>query len=150
MMGLLRNPKHFRGLMAAWLAHARTHSAVHSEFAGSIGYCLGGQSLLEQVRDGQNIQAAVSFHGLLHSRPNPVPPREDERGGFFERMSKEEFEADPSIDHAPNTYTKGCAVLIENGDSDPHAPTESMDEFKAEMDAAGVVSTSRTCAEYGS
>ena len=41
MYGLLRSPKHYRGLMAAWLAHARTHPAVHPEYAGSIGYCLG-------------------------------------------------------------------------------------------------------------
>ena len=40
MMGLLRNPKHYRALMAAWLAKARTHPAVHPEHAGSIGYCI--------------------------------------------------------------------------------------------------------------
>ena len=120
MMGLLRNPKHFRALMRAWLDHARTHPAVHPEYAGSIGYCLGGQSLLEQVRDGQNVQAVVSFHGLLHSRPVPFPgehsaTEDDPRGGYFERMTKEEFEAHPQIDNAPNDYSTNCKVLIENG-----------------------------------
>jgi dienelactone hydrolase len=122
MYGLLRNPKHYRGLMGAWLDHARTHPAVHPEYAGSIGYCLGGQSLLEQVRDGQNVQAVVSFHGLLHSRPPPFPGEQSanaelaaSRGGFFERMTKEEFESHPKIDNAPNNHNTGCKVLIENG-----------------------------------
>ena len=137
MMGLLRNPKHFRALMAAWLDHARTHPAVHPEYAGSIGYCLGGQSLLEQVRDGQNVQAVCSFHGLLHSRP-VMPGRADPRGGFFDRFTAEEFEADPEIENAENNHNTACKVLIENGDLDEHVPTESMDEFRDEMDAVGI------------
>jgi len=137
MMGLLRTPVFYRDLMGAWLDHARTHPAVHPKLAGAIGYCLGGQSLLEQVRAGHELQAVCSFHGLLHSRPE-MPGREHPRGGFFNRMTAEEFQADSSIKKAPNNYTKGCKVLIENGDLDEHVPTESLAEFRAEMDAAGI------------
>lgn len=150
--------------MRAWLDHARTHPAVHPTFAGSIGYCLGGQSLLEQVRDGQDVQAGsyypcpsscygrvklarldclhstvVSFHGLLHSRPPPIDGKKtDPRGGFFERMTKEEFESDDSIEKAENCHNTACKILIENGDLDPHVPIESVEEFKAEMDPLGI------------
>ena len=103
----------------------------------AIGYCLGGQSLLEQVRDGQNVQAVCSFHGLLHSRP-VMPGRADPRGGFFDRFTAEEFEADPEIENAENNHNTACKVLIENGDLDEHVPTESMDEFRDEMDAVGI------------
>ena len=36
-----------------------------------------------------------------------------------------EFEADTTIEKAPNHYSKGCRVLIENGDLDSHVPTVS-------------------------
>merc|ERR1712039_584459 len=107
--------------------------AVHPEFAGAIGYCLGGQSLLEQVRAGHSLQAVVSFHGLLHARPNH-PTRKDPRGPFFSKQTPEEFAEDISIEKAPNSYATKCKVLIENGDLDEHVPFESIQEFRKEMD----------------
>mmetsp|Transcript_31430 Transcript_31430/g.73716 ORF Transcript_31430/g.73716 Transcript_31430/m.73716 type:complete len:412 (-) Transcript_31430:36-1271(-) len=90
MTGLLKTPIVWRALMAAWLDKARCHPAVHRVFAGAIGYCFGGQAVLEQVRAGHSIQAAVTFHGLLHSRPRRV---ESVRGnGYDGRMSAEEAE----------------------------------------------------------
>jgi dienelactone hydrolase len=137
MMGLLRTPNTWRAMMSAWLELARGHSAVHPHWAGAIGYCLGGQALLEQVRAGHELQAVVSFHGLLHSRPQH-PTRQHPRGAYFDRLTAEEFMADPSIEHPPNHHATGCAVLIENGDADPHVPAESIEEFRAEMDQAGI------------
>lgn len=137
MMGLLRTPVAWRALMGAWLDLARTHPAVHPEYAGAVGYCLGGQALLEQVRAGHSLQAVVSFHGLLHSRP-AHPTRQDPRGPFFNRLTAEEFNDDASIEKAPNSYATKCKVLIENGDLDEHVPAESVEEFRKEMDAAGI------------
>ncbi|CAE7553633.1 unnamed protein product [Symbiodinium pilosum] len=136
MDGLLRTPCRWRALMAAWLDKAREHPAVHPSFAGAIGYCFGGQAVLEQVRAGHPIQAAVTFHGLLHSRPKRVWNRGG--GGYGARMSAEEFAADPSIQKAPNSYRTECKVLIENGDLDEHVPVESVEEFRKEMDVAGI------------
>ncbi|CAE7519507.1 unnamed protein product [Symbiodinium sp. CCMP2592] len=136
MTGLLKTPIVWRALMAAWLDKARCHPAVHRDFAGAIGYCFGGQAVLEQVRAGHSIQAAVTFHGLLHSRPRRV---ESVRGnGYDGRMSAEEFAADSSIKKAPNVYSTKCKVLIENGDLDDHVPAESVQEFRSEMDAIGI------------
>jgi dienelactone hydrolase len=122
-MGLLRDPKYWRGLMAAYLELARTHPAVHSTYAGAIGYCFGGQCVLDQVRAGHSIQAGVSFHGLLHSRPTHL----DDAYNSLRRLTADEFEAAAEIEKAPNNYNINCKVLIENGDLDdevcPATPT---------------------------
>lgn len=60
MYGLLRTPIHWRGLLKTWLDRAREHPAAHPSYAGAIGYCLGGQSILEQVRAGHDLQVSVS------------------------------------------------------------------------------------------
>merc|ERR550514_484022 len=114
---LLQNPAYWRGLMGKGLEVARQHPAVHKEYAGAIGYCLGGMCVLEQVRAGHSLQAVVSFHGLLQSRPMG--------------MSREQFEKEVQI---PNTYNKECKVLIENGDLDGSVPQRSIDQWKKEMD----------------
>ena len=65
-----------------YLETAFTHPAVCRGKAAAIGYCAGGQAVLEQVRHGDQLQAAVTFHGLLQSRPMHVdriytrPPEE--------------------------------------------------------------------------
>jgi dienelactone hydrolase len=75
----LRNPGPWRDLMSGYLALARKHPAVHPQLAAAIGYCFGGQCCLEQVRGGDRLDAIVTFHGLLHSRPTmeikPGSPR---------------------------------------------------------------------------
>eukprot|EP01044_Picomonas_judraskeda_P004876 COSAG03_NODE_439_length_7918_cov_13.498785_10_plen_458_part_00 len=135
MNGQLRNPKHWRGLMRAYLDVAFAHPAVESGKAAAIGYCFGGQCCLEQVRDGQPLQACVALHGLLHSRPT----RLDDPLNPMVRISQEEYAAqifEPS--GCVNTYDTECKVLIENGDLDAEVPQDSIDEWKAEMDANGI------------
>lgn len=44
----------------------------------AIGFCLGGMAALEMARDGQDLGAVVSFHGLLETAlpaENPIPAR---------------------------------------------------------------------------
>lgn len=129
MNELLLHPKPWRGLMGAYLAEARKHPAVHQEYAGTIGYCLGGQCVLEQVRSGHQIQAAVTFHGLLQSMPLDLADK-------GRRYTQERFDAE--VQAAPNNYARDCKVLIENGDMDQAVPPESIDAWKQEMDAAGI------------
>lgn len=45
------------------LRKAFKHPAVKHGLAGAFGYCLGGQSCLEQVRAGHPIQVSWRFHG---------------------------------------------------------------------------------------
>src|SRR5689334_21395412 len=35
---------------------------------GALGYCFGGQCVLELARSGAEVRAVVSFHGLLRAR----------------------------------------------------------------------------------
>mmetsp|Transcript_57718 Transcript_57718/g.122786 ORF Transcript_57718/g.122786 Transcript_57718/m.122786 type:complete len:370 (+) Transcript_57718:105-1214(+) len=128
---LLLNPKKLRALIYACLTKAREHPAAHKEFAGSIGYCLGGQTCLEQVRAGHDIQGIVTFHGLLQSYPfiNLFTPE-------MRRMTPEEYQKDLNV--PPNTYNSKCKVLIENGAIDDHVPLESVDQWMKEMDANNI------------
>ena len=88
-------------------------------------YCFGGQACLEQVRNGDNLQAVVSFHGLLHSHPGVKD--ESSARGWGDRLTKAEFES--QIDTAPNSYNSDCKVLIENGDLDTSVPQEVRPTF---------------------
>jgi dienelactone hydrolase len=139
MMGLLMTPKYWRGLMKVNLEQAFTHPAVAPGLAAAIGYCFGGQACLEQVRNGDTLQAIVTFHGLLHSYPGTKDDSHPKGRGWGDRLSKAEFEA--QIDTAPNNYNSNCKVLIENGDLDTSVPQDGdqgINAWKAEMDAAGI------------
>ena len=73
----------------------------------AIGFCMGGQAVLELARDGADIEAVVSFHGLLDTdrpaEPGQVKPR----------------------------------ILVCHGDKDPMVPRSQVSAFMEEMDAAG-------------
>lgn len=74
---------------------------------GAVGYCMGGQAVLEAARDGAELAAVVSFHGLLDTKA-PAPP-----GAIRPR------------------------ILICHGDADPMVPRAQVLAFWEEMDAAG-------------
>jgi len=131
MMRLLKGPDLWRRIMAAFLEKAFEHPAVLSGCAGAIGYCLGGQSCLEMLRAGHQVQAICSFHGLLHSRPTtPEEPFNSQK-----RISAEEYKAQFAV---PNTYTENCRVLIENGAHDGEVPPDNIVDWMAEMDEHNV------------
>mmetsp|Transcript_69646 Transcript_69646/g.175430 ORF Transcript_69646/g.175430 Transcript_69646/m.175430 type:complete len:367 (-) Transcript_69646:22-1122(-) len=126
MNGLYMNPKAWRGLMKAHLDAAFEHPAVEKGLAGAIGYCLGGQCCLEQMRGGQTLQACVTFHGLLQSRPF--------RPGSLDPMNKmNPDEYKEAVDIPPSTFTPGCRLVVENGQYDGEVSLESIGEFMTEM-----------------
>ena len=133
MQSLLVDPAKWRTLMGAVLAAANDHPAVAAGQAGCIGYCLGGQSCFEQLRAGHAIQALVSLHGLLHSRPmvEGLPSWDP-----LQRISRCDYEC--RIQPPPSTMAAGCLVLVENGAEDTHIPDDMLKEWEAEMDAHGV------------
>lgn len=79
------------------------------------------------MRGGHNLQAVVSFHGLLHSRPTSLK----EPLKSSSRLTPEEFAKE--VDLAPNTYNSSCKVLIENGELDGEVPDWSIVEWQKEM-----------------
>ena len=114
MNDALSDPKRWRGLMKANLDMAFAHPAVEEGLAAAIGYCFGGQACIEQVRAGHTLQAIVSFHGLLHSKP--LKTHEDGSPNFAAgRISDEDYASNFFND--VNTYDTDCKVLIENGNT---------------------------------
>lgn len=92
----------YRARIAAGIAALRTHPAAAGLPLAAIGYCMGGQAVLEAARDGQDLLAVASFHGILttdrkadkaigprvlvcHGDADPLAPR-DHVLAFWEEM----------------------------------------------------------------
>jgi dienelactone hydrolase len=102
---LRADPETYRARLRAAIAAFRGHTADLPMAA--IGYCMGGQAVLEAARDGADLAAVVSFHGILETQrpaqPGAIKPR----------------------------------ILICHGDADPMVPREAVLGFWQEMDHAG-------------
>src|SRR5690606_10348582 len=62
-----RTPEDYRRRLRAGLkALASLPGAEALPFA-AIGFCMGGQAVLELAREGAPLEAVVSFHGLLQT-----------------------------------------------------------------------------------
>lgn len=72
-----------------------------------IGFCMGGQAVLELARDGADLRAVTSFHGLL----------------------------DTGAPAEPGAVT--ARILVCHGDADPLVPRDQVVAFWQEMDRAG-------------
>ncbi|OCC24572.1 dienelactone hydrolase [Croceicoccus estronivorus] len=73
---------------------------------GAIGFCMGGQAVLEIAREGVNLAAVISLHGVLDSTS---PAKQGD--------------------------TIHPRILICHGDKDPLVPREQVFGFMQEMDA---------------
>lgn len=98
---------HYRTRISAAIATLRGHEAAAGLPLAAIGYCMGGQAVLEAARMGEDLAFVASFHGILATdRPataqSPIRPR----------------------------------ILVSHGDADPLVPREQVLAFWAEMDVA--------------
>lgn len=98
---------HYRARLGAALSTLRALPEAAGLPMLAIGYCMGGQAALEAARDGHDLRAAVSFHGLL-TTDRPAEP-----GAVKARL------------------------LVCHGDADPMVPREQVLAFWEEMDRAG-------------
>lgn len=76
MTRLRSDPAACRTRLRATLAELRALEPALPQLA--IGFCLGGFAVLEMARDGQDLAAVASFHGLLDTplpATGPVVPR---------------------------------------------------------------------------
>lgn len=101
------NSLRLRARMDAWLAVLRSRPDVLRDRLAAIGYCFGGQCVLEHARGGADLRAVVSFHGIL---PTQMP-------------------AQPG---AVRAY-----VSVHTGGRDPHAPPADVQALREELIAAG-------------
>ena len=83
------------------------HARVDGSRIAAIGYCFGGAVALHMARIGMPLKGVVSFHGSL--------------GSF----------------HKPAAGEVQAKVLVCHGAADQFITQAEVDDFKAEMDAAG-------------
>ena len=101
------NPEMFRNRVLTSYNLLCERPEVDNARIGAIGYCFGGQCVLELARSGADVRAVVSFHGLLKT-------------GLL---------AKPGA-------VKG-KVLVLTGALDPYAPIDDVAAFQQEMTEAG-------------
>src|SRR5579862_1778834 len=62
---LLSPPQRLRARAVAWYEQLKARPEVDPQAIAAIGFCFGGQCVLELARSGADLKAVVSFHGLL-------------------------------------------------------------------------------------
>src|SRR3981081_247384 len=109
LVGSLRNqPETLRACGRAALATLAALPQVDTNRIGAIGFCFGGSVVLELARDGADLRAIVSFHGVLATKLPAVSGRVK------------------------------ASVLVCTGADDPLAPPEQVKALEDEMRAAQV------------
>ena len=103
---LRQTPDSYRARLRAALKALASMQETRSLPFAAIGFCLGGQAVLELARDGAPLEAVVSFHGMLDTE-QPASP-----GGITAR------------------------ILVCHGDADPMVPRSQVIKFWEEMDTA--------------
>ena len=88
-----------------WTPCGSSRSATRDRLA-AIGYCFGGNAVLELARDGAPLRGVVSFHGELDT---PLPAKPGDIAG---------------------------KLLVLTGDDDPVVPFDKVAAFRDEMRAA--------------
>ena len=109
LVGDLRNePAKLRARARAALAALASQPQVDAGKLCAIGFCFGGSVVLELARDGTDLKAVVSFHGVLATKAPALPGKVK------------------------------ASVLVLTGADDPLAPPEHVATFENEMRGADV------------
>jgi dienelactone hydrolase len=109
LIGELRHdPKKLRTRARTALAALAALPQVDARRLGAIGFCFGGTTVLELARDGTDLRAVVSFHGVLTTQAPAA------------------------------TGKVKASVLVCTGADDPLVPADQVIAFEHEMRSAGV------------
>jgi dienelactone hydrolase len=106
--GLRAEPEKLRARGRAALATLAALPHVDAGRLAAIGFCFGGSVVLELAREGADLKAVVSFHGVLATKM-PAQPGQVK-----------------------------ASVLVCTGVDDPLAPPEQVADFENEMRTGGV------------
>ena len=97
------NPALIRARVVAWFEQMKSLPQVDETLIAAIGFCFGGQCVLELARSGADVKAVASYHGLLTT---PAPAQADSIKGL---------------------------VAVYTGSKDPYAPRKDVDALREEM-----------------
>jgi dienelactone hydrolase len=100
-------PDGVRSRAVAWHRCLAARSEIDPNRIAAVGYCFGGECVLELARSGADVKAAVSFHGLL-----------------------------TTAQRADTGAIRG-QVAIYTGERDPYASAEDVAAIRDELSAAG-------------
>lgn len=106
-LNLGAHPERLRSRVVAWFDKIAAMPNVDPDRIAAIGYCFGGQCVLELARSGADVKAVVSYHGLLTTH---APAQ-------------------------PGTVKGEVAAYC--GAKDPYAPLADIEGLRQELDAAG-------------
>ena len=106
--GLRAAPEKLRARGRAALAALAALPEVDANKLAAIGFCFGGSVVLELAREGADLKAVVSFHGVLATKMPAV------------------------------TGEVKASVLVCTGADDPLAPPDQVADFENEMRASRV------------
>jgi dienelactone hydrolase len=106
--GLRAEPEELRARGRAALAALAALPQVDASRLAAIGFCFGGSVVLELAREGAELKAVVSFHGVLTTKM-PAQPGQMK-----------------------------ASVLVCTGVDDPLAPPEQVADFENEMRTGAV------------
>lgn len=95
------------GRFDAALDFLKKQPTVDPDEIAAIGYCFGGGIVLHMARTGADLDGVASFHGSLGTQQKAAPG------------------------------TIKAKILVMTGGADTYIPSEQVEEFKKEMDAAG-------------
>ncbi|MCB2078821.1 MAG: dienelactone hydrolase family protein [Novosphingobium sp.] len=101
------NSERLRERMGVWHDVLKGRPDVLADRIAAIGYCFGGQCVLEFARGGAEVRAVVSFHGILTT---DCPAEPDAVRAF---------------------------VSVHTGGRDPHVPASDVAALREELTAAG-------------
>ena len=107
-MALQSTPDRLRARARGWLDTFAALPGVDPARVATLGYCFGGQCVLEIARSGADVRATVAYHALLRTH---APARAGAVRGLVSAW---------------------CAGV------DPYAPPEDTVAFAREMEGAGV------------
>ena len=105
--GFQENREHLRERVVAWFDAVAGRDDVDAARVAAIGYCFGGQCVLELARSGADAKAVVSYHGVLTTHAPARPGAVRGHVAFY------------------------C------GANDPFAPMSDITALRKEMEAAG-------------
>jgi dienelactone hydrolase len=109
MQALHAEPDRLRERVLVNFEALRACAGVDATRIAAIGFCFGGECVLDLARSGADVLAVVSYHGLLTTE-RPAQPAGVQ-----------------------------AHVVVYAGGRDPYAPPELIDGFQNEMAAAGAV-----------
>ncbi|MEW9856824.1 dienelactone hydrolase family protein [Novosphingobium sp. M1R2S20] len=140
--GLRSDVDRYRSRIAAAIGALRALPEATDLRVGAIGYCMGGQAALEAARDGHDLFATVSFHGILatgreatkgavrsrllvcHGNDDPLVPREQVIA-FWDEMSDAaanwHFHAYSGVKHGftdPGSDARGLPAIAYDASAD--------------------------------